>query len=115
MAGLRLDAKRSVLAKVVVPGNPGESALYRRVAGIGDVARMPMGGRLADDQIAHAQELDRTGRRMARLRWRSSRRDEDSLGVCAATAARTATGQATLLGSEIPLTVSCWRGLRKKI
>ncbi|MGC2656444.1 MAG: DUF1549 domain-containing protein, partial [Bryobacteraceae bacterium] len=52
MAGLRLDAKRSVLAKVVVPGNPGESALYRRVAGIGDVARMPMGGRLADDQIA---------------------------------------------------------------
>src|SRR5205823_6033369 len=52
MAGLRLDAKQSVLAKVVVPGNPGQSALYRRVAGIGDVARMPMGGRLADDQIA---------------------------------------------------------------
>jgi mono/diheme cytochrome c family protein len=52
MAGLRLDAKQSVLAKVVVPGNTAESALYRRVAGIGDVARMPMGGRLADDQIA---------------------------------------------------------------
>jgi hypothetical protein len=52
MAGLRLDAKQSVFAKVVVAGNPAESALYRRVAGIGDVARMPMGGRLADDQIA---------------------------------------------------------------
>jgi len=52
MAGLRLDAKQSVLAKVVVPGNAPASALYRRVAGIGDVARMPMGGRLADDQIA---------------------------------------------------------------
>jgi mono/diheme cytochrome c family protein len=52
MAGLRLDAKQSVLAKVVVPGNAAESALYRRVAGIGDLARMPMGGRLADGQIA---------------------------------------------------------------
>jgi len=52
MAGLRLDAKQSVFAKVVVPGNPDGSSLYRRVAGIGDVARMPMGGRLADDQIA---------------------------------------------------------------
>jgi mono/diheme cytochrome c family protein len=52
MAGLRLDAKQSVLTKVVVPGNSAQSALYRRVAGIGDAARMPMGGRLADDQIA---------------------------------------------------------------
>ncbi|HEY3939670.1 MAG TPA: PSD1 and planctomycete cytochrome C domain-containing protein [Bryobacteraceae bacterium] len=52
MAGLRLDAKESVFAKVVVPGKPAESHLYQRVAGIGDVARMPMGGRLADDQIA---------------------------------------------------------------
>jgi mono/diheme cytochrome c family protein len=52
MAGLRLDAKQSVLAKVVLPGNAAESSLYKRVAGIGDVARMPMGGRLADDQIA---------------------------------------------------------------
>jgi len=52
MAGLRLDAKQSVMAKVVLPGKAMESALYRRVAGIGDVARMPMGGRLADDQIA---------------------------------------------------------------
>jgi len=52
MAGLRLDSKQAVFAKVVVPGNAADSALYRRVAGIGDVVRMPMGGRLADDQIA---------------------------------------------------------------
>src|SRR5450631_416615 len=52
MAGLRLDAKQAVLAKVVIPGHAADSALYKRVAGIGDVARMPMGGRLADDQIA---------------------------------------------------------------
>jgi len=32
MAGLRVDAKQSVLVKVVVPGNAAESALYRRVA-----------------------------------------------------------------------------------
>jgi hypothetical protein len=52
MAGLRLDARQSVLAKAVVPGKAAESHLYQRVAGIGDAARMPMGGRLADDQIA---------------------------------------------------------------
>jgi mono/diheme cytochrome c family protein len=52
MAGLRLDAKQTVLARVVVPWKSAESRLYQRVAGIGDVARMPMGGRLADDQIA---------------------------------------------------------------
>jgi mono/diheme cytochrome c family protein len=52
MAGLRLDAKAAVFAKVVIPGKSGESLLYQRVAGIGDVARMPMGGRLADAQIA---------------------------------------------------------------
>jgi len=51
MAGLRLDAKQAVLAKVVVPGHSADSALYKRVAGIGDLTRMPMGGRLADDQI----------------------------------------------------------------
>ena len=33
------------------PGHAADSALYKRVAGVGDVARMPMGGRLADDQI----------------------------------------------------------------
>jgi mono/diheme cytochrome c family protein len=52
MGNLRLDAKQSVLAKVVVPGNSPGSPLYQRLAGIGDAARMPMGGRLADAQIA---------------------------------------------------------------
>jgi mono/diheme cytochrome c family protein len=52
MAGLRLDAKQSVLAKVVIPWKSAESHLYQRVAGIGEATRMPMGGRLADDQIA---------------------------------------------------------------
>ncbi|HEY6988627.1 MAG TPA: PSD1 and planctomycete cytochrome C domain-containing protein [Bryobacteraceae bacterium] len=55
MAGLRVDAKQSVLGRVVVPGKSSESRLYQRVAGLGDVARMPMGGRLADDQIALIQ------------------------------------------------------------
>jgi len=52
MAGLRLDAKQSALAKVIVPGKSIDSHLYQRVAGLGDGARMPIGGRLADDQIA---------------------------------------------------------------
>ncbi|HZN11512.1 MAG TPA: DUF1549 domain-containing protein, partial [Blastocatellia bacterium] len=44
MAGLRLDSKKLALAKVIVPGKAAESALYQRVAGLGDQARMPMGG-----------------------------------------------------------------------
>jgi mono/diheme cytochrome c family protein len=52
MANLRLDARQSAFAKVLVAGKPDESALYMRVAAIGDIARMPMGGRLADAQIA---------------------------------------------------------------
>ena len=52
MANLRLDARDSVMAKVVVAGKSADSPLYIRVAGIGEAARMPMGGRLADDQIA---------------------------------------------------------------
>jgi len=52
MANLRLDARQSAFARVLVPGKPEESTLFIRVAGIGDVARMPMGGRLADAQIA---------------------------------------------------------------
>ena len=42
MAGLRLDSKQIAL-KVIVPGKAAESALYQRIAGIGDQARMPMG------------------------------------------------------------------------
>ena len=45
MAGLRLDSKQLALAgKAIVAGNAAESRLYQRVAGIGDQARMPMGG-----------------------------------------------------------------------
>ncbi len=52
-AGLRLDSKKVALTKVVKPGNSADSELYRRVAGIGDQARMPMGGKpLAAEQIA---------------------------------------------------------------
>ncbi len=53
MAGLRLDSKKIALAKVIVAGKSKESALYQRVAGVGDQARMPMNGEaLEPDQIA---------------------------------------------------------------
>ncbi len=49
MGNLRLDARAAVLnGKVVVPGKSAESTLYQRVAGIGDQARMPMGGKPLD-------------------------------------------------------------------
>jgi len=49
-AALRLDAKALALAggqsgKVIVPGKATDSTLYQRVAGIGEQARMPMGGK----------------------------------------------------------------------
>src|SRR5215831_11997978 len=57
MSGLRLDGKKAALAggssgAVIVPGKAVESPLYRRVAGIGDQPRMPMGGKLDEAQIA---------------------------------------------------------------
>src|SRR5690349_7924183 len=39
-AGLRLDSKKIALAKVIKPGNPQGSELYRRVAGLTEQARM---------------------------------------------------------------------------
>lgn len=50
MSALRLDSKQAAFAggasgKVIVPGKASDSALYRRVAGIGDQARMPMGSK----------------------------------------------------------------------
>ncbi|PYU95147.1 MAG: hypothetical protein DMG25_05140 [Acidobacteria bacterium] len=57
LSGLRLDLKQSALAggslgKDILPGKAYESALYGRVAGLGGVNRMPMGGKpLRDDQI----------------------------------------------------------------
>ena len=49
MAGLRLDSKKPAFeggqsGKAIVPGKATESHLYQRVAGLGDQARMPMGG-----------------------------------------------------------------------
>jgi hypothetical protein len=49
--GLRLDQKESAQARIV-PGKPLDSEIYRRVAGLGNKARMPMGGLLAPQQIA---------------------------------------------------------------
>ncbi|HEV8482074.1 MAG TPA: PSD1 and planctomycete cytochrome C domain-containing protein [Blastocatellia bacterium] len=51
-AGLRLDLRDSALAKVILPGKASASALYQRIAGLTDQARMPMGGRLDARQIA---------------------------------------------------------------
>jgi hypothetical protein len=50
MSGLRLDGKISAQAggqngKVILPGNAASSPLYQRVAGIGQLERMPMGGK----------------------------------------------------------------------
>ncbi len=62
MAGLRLDSRRLALAggqsgAVILPGKAAESILYRRVAGLGELARMPMGGQpLADAEIARIRD-----------------------------------------------------------
>jgi len=58
---LRLDAKESVFqggmsGSPVVPGDLEKSELFRRVAGIGDQARMPMGGELPAEEIAVIRE-----------------------------------------------------------
>ena len=49
-AGLRLDTKTLALAggqsgQAILPGQATESSLYQRVAGLGEQARMPMGGK----------------------------------------------------------------------
>lgn len=56
MGGLRLDSKKAALAggisgQDIHPGKAAESPLYLRVAGLGDLARMPMGGKLEPAQI----------------------------------------------------------------
>jgi hypothetical protein len=51
MGNLRLDAKSAAM-KTIKPGHSAESSLYQRIAGVGDQARMPMGGKpLTPDQI----------------------------------------------------------------
>lgn len=54
---LRLDSKESALkggasGSVVKPGDPENSVLYQRVAGLGAEARMPLGSELPDREIA---------------------------------------------------------------
>ena len=44
LGNLRLDSK-AVAARTVHAGQPAESSLYQRIAGLGDQARMPMGGK----------------------------------------------------------------------
>ena len=49
MSGLRLDNREGFLAggamgKIIVPGAAAESSLYKRVAGMGGLSRMPFGG-----------------------------------------------------------------------
>jgi hypothetical protein len=57
MSGLRLDNRQALLAggtngKVLAPGKAADSILYKRVAGIGELTRMPFGGQpLAPAQI----------------------------------------------------------------
>ena len=58
---LRLDARDVVMAdgpsgSRVVPREPDASSLYRRVAGLGDGNRMPMGGQLSDREIANIRQ-----------------------------------------------------------
>jgi mono/diheme cytochrome c family protein len=61
MGQLRLDSRAAAIGgglsgKVVVPGKSAESTLYQRVAGIGEQARMPMGGQpLSAAEIALIQ------------------------------------------------------------
>ncbi len=51
-AGLRLDLHDAALSKSVIPGKAAESELYKRIAGLGSGARMPLGGKLTDPEIA---------------------------------------------------------------
>ena len=60
-AQLRLDARELAFAErpagpVILPGNPLESSLYQRVAGLNGLERMPFGGQLEPAQV----ELIRT-------------------------------------------------------
>jgi mono/diheme cytochrome c family protein len=53
MAGLRLNEKSAALAggqsgAVIIPGKSADSPVYRRVAGLGDQPRMPMGAKPLD-------------------------------------------------------------------
>src|ERR1044072_7318988 len=56
MGALRLDSRKVALEGgishgVIKPGDADASPLYRRVAGLGDQPRMPMGGQLPPEEI----------------------------------------------------------------
>jgi mono/diheme cytochrome c family protein len=51
MAGMRLDSREIVVGKEIKPGDAAASELYQRVAGLGEHARMPLGGKLEPAQI----------------------------------------------------------------
>ena len=105
MAGLRLDSRSSVLAKSVHPGKAAESELYRRVAGIGDQARMPMGGKLdPGSSIASVSGSmrERIGPRPPPPRWR---RTGVSCPLCAPPCREPLKTRSTGLS---------WRGWRRK-
>jgi hypothetical protein len=56
LGGLRIDAKvtafKGVSGATIVPGHAKDSSMWQRVAGVGDQARMPMGGKpLPPEQI----------------------------------------------------------------
>ncbi len=56
LRGLRLDSRTFVVGdaapdSLLAPGDPERSELYRRIAGLTDGTRMPMGGTLDDAQI----------------------------------------------------------------
>ncbi len=82
---LRLDVKALALkgglsGNTIVPGDAKASELYRRVAGLGDQPRMPMGGELPAEQIATLEQWIAEGAR-GRTKRRSARRDGDALVV----------------------------------
>ena len=52
MAALRLDTREGAFAKVIVPGNAAQSALYQRLSHADPAKRMPLGRTLTDKQIA---------------------------------------------------------------
>ena len=51
MANLRLDTP-TTLRRTIVPGKPDSSPLFQRVAGLENLPRMPLGGKLPDADIA---------------------------------------------------------------
>ena len=75
MSGLRLDSRQAFLAggtngKIVVPGKSADSTLYKRLAGIGDLTRMPFGAPpLSAAQIALFRAWIEQGAEIPETAW----------------------------------------------